>query len=99
MKRRVLMLLVCVLLIGCSVNDALTKVCRNYDAAIDKIRATVGDENIKAALQLYEDGEAADLIIEQYEVVSGETLSDRNRVILKIPLQAALAKLRKDLLE
>jgi len=90
--------LIVILAAGCSLNDALTKARQKYEAGVDKVRATVGDENIKMILSQYDDDQAADLIIEQYERLS-ETLSDDNKAILKIPLIMVLKRIRRDLTE
>jgi len=101
MKRWMLPVILAVVFLaaGCGINDALTKAREKYDAVVLKIRAAVGDENIVIVLNQYDDEQAAESILAQYEIVSKETLSDENKALLKLPLIMALRKLRADLTE
>ena len=85
------------ILAGCSLNDSLTKVDQALDQAAAKVIATIGEDNVQSLLGQYNDNDAANAALGMYEYFSGETLSEGNKKLLKIPLMILLAQIRERL--
>ena len=68
-----------------------------YLGVINKIRTTIGEDNIRAILKDVSVGACSEWIIKKYEEKTGEKFSDFNRYIIKEGLNFVLKKVKDDL--